>query len=951
MPDPQMPYYDPSQYNSMYNQPQMNYMPNDPTQAYNSYWANNQYLMNYGQGNLRATLQTAQYNFHQHMQNVLQGTMASAMAVYNTGKGITDKAREHVYQDMLLSQGNYALERSLWRDVAWGSGLAGSDFGRALKIGGRRPQFLSAGEYDFQMGRSWHHRQGELIDTMIGGGVAAGASALGMAVAGPLGLIGGLAVGYGIDQTAGKLIQPFLDRRAAVREMGHFTDITDLNSGVRQRRMSAGASSAMAEQFFEGDVSNWKYVPVVGDILAGRTGREIKYADTFKKMSEFNLFRDLNPDDIDKISDRVKKSVEVIDKYAGLLNTTRDAIIQIKGRFNQMGMSDANQNVALGNLANFTHSTGFSLDSALSMHGQFSQIGFQTGRMRLGYENLPGQHGLNEVASIKALQEGGMISRMYDPGSLGASFYMNAVRTASTGWGKVSERGNGNVLNAANFYSNSGGGSISWGMAKENLSMFANELNPLQSYDKNVADTMLKLREMGMSEQDIYAYLVMREGSPEGKEQAFLSFTGLRGVGMNLKAQSANISRLNKLGFNVRGGMSFGELLGSSKHSLSSNLFRSSDFTATETYNATTMGNSQRFLESLGLSEDITSAGNETLFNKYKKVAKGERFLSDAMTWLVPRSEYEEDINALYYRAANGIDISKDKEDFVKRVMNNEGVSREDALKIFNQTMKDREKDEGRISKFVSSAATASGTVSSFAIGLLNKNKSSSNAERELAKQLSAKLGKTEIDNIYQSIQKAQTAEEKESILRKAGLALDYTTLDDRGRATSRFDLSGSLDRLGRTWLYANDFAIGGDKANYLEKLDTFYKKIVTNDKTKHILGSSGMGGLNERLSKLSDEFTNIGSLKGDSLKHFKDTMQLIMGGESTQSDRFVQYLKNSSEEDRMQVWNRLKEMGFDGGSIIEEFEKQGKVLNSQEKAIEEFTVTLKALTAALTAN
>ena len=150
-------------------------------------------------------------------------------------------------------------------------------------------------------------------------------------------------------------------------------------------------------------------------------------------MAEFNLFRDINPDDVDKIKERVEKSVEVIDKYAGLLNTTRDAIIKIKGTFNQMGMSDANQNTALGNLANFTHSTGFSLDAALSLHGQFSQMGLQGGRMRLGYENLPGQHGLNEVASIKALQEGGMISRMYDPGSLGQAFYANAVRTASTG--------------------------------------------------------------------------------------------------------------------------------------------------------------------------------------------------------------------------------------------------------------------------------------------------------------------------------------------------------------------------------------------------------------------------------------------------------------------------------------------------------------------------------------
>ena len=59
-----------------------------------------------------------------------------------------------MYQDMLMGGGNYVLERSKWRDFTWASGLANTGIGRALQIGGRRPEFLSGGEFQYQMERS-----------------------------------------------------------------------------------------------------------------------------------------------------------------------------------------------------------------------------------------------------------------------------------------------------------------------------------------------------------------------------------------------------------------------------------------------------------------------------------------------------------------------------------------------------------------------------------------------------------------------------------------------------------------------------------------------------------------------------------------------------------------------------------------------------------------------------
>ena len=70
---------------------------------------------------------------------------------------------------------------------------AQSDFGRALKIGGRKPEWLSDAEYAYQQSRSAHLRMEELTDMGIGAlssvpGMAAGVMTPGV----------GWAIGVGI---------------------------------------------------------------------------------------------------------------------------------------------------------------------------------------------------------------------------------------------------------------------------------------------------------------------------------------------------------------------------------------------------------------------------------------------------------------------------------------------------------------------------------------------------------------------------------------------------------------------------------------------------------------------------------------------------------------------------------------------------------------------------------
>ena len=686
--------------------PDYPYDPNQLTPAYDyngnsSYSDNNNYIMNSGQNAIRDAALTAQNNFHNQMGTVLQGTMAAGMALYNTGRSVTSKAQEHIYNDMLLnSSGSYVLQRSAVREALWGFGIAGSELGRALQVGGRRPEFMTSQEYGFQMQRAVQHGRSELIDMAIAGGTSLGASAVSGALTGStaMGMLGigtgfslaGLAAPIGIgllvQQATKPLVQPMLDRRAAVREMAEFTEMADLNRGTGQRRMSEEASRELALRFHETDTSAWRYVPVVGGMIAGRLENKDKQAEIFKKMASMDLFRDINPEDIDKIQDRVKKTSDIMDKFAGMMNTTRETILKIKGQFNRMGFGDLQQNAALETVANFTYSTGFSTESALQLHGAFGQLGFQTGNFRMGRENLQGSYGLNEVASLKALQEGGLLSKMYDPGTLGQQFYMNATRTMRTGWGRVTEHGRGNVAATADYYRAQGGGNEVLGMEMENIGLFGRTGNVLGLYEGNVDQTIDRLMQGGMTRAQAVAYIQSRETTPEGKEQAWLAVSGLRQVGLQQSVAAARITALNRIepGSTARGAISL--------NATAAYLTRGQLFSGMAGTDAARISRMEADRDQMRLSQTIEKTGDRDLYYKTKDFEdKFESQIYNAYLDVTSGlKESEKTKNKLYEEMT--------KSGYLQR--NEEGkIDTATGSRMLNQAMRNLEKKENRFQK------------------------------------------------------------------------------------------------------------------------------------------------------------------------------------------------------------------------------------------------------------
>lgn len=537
MPDPN--YQDPTGQMPSYQQYQM---PDPSQQMMNySYLQNNQMLMNTGQSNMQRTIQTVQYNFHRDMQNVLQGTMAAGMAIYNTGRSVTDKARERQYQDQLLGQGNYVIERNFWREASWGMGIAGSDIGRALKVGGRRPEYMSQEELQMQLGRSWHHRMEELGVAAGGGGIASVTSLAAMGLTKSMGLVKGSLVGLAIDQTAGRFYDVGVaDPREYRRNFRTMTEVTDANYGAGQRRMTGTNSDQLMDKFYENERNPYgtRYIPFVGGMIADRLAPDTKASEFIPKMMQAGLFRDQNLKDVDKMEKFVKDTIKVVERFAGLANTTKDAILGLKANLNQMGLNDLQQNTAIGNIVATSRSTGLDVATVANYQGAFMQMGFNAHYNK----GVVGQSGLTELASVKALQEAGFIDRSLDAGSLSMRNTQNAINQGRTGWGTLNKFGgnDANIGATRAYFANNGGGSSAAGFVAQQLGLSANiDIDPNANFTKSAVNAFKKFKSMGQNDYSAYisAGIAMGlDGSPESAAQFRAAILGEDETGKMLSA-------------------------------------------------------------------------------------------------------------------------------------------------------------------------------------------------------------------------------------------------------------------------------------------------------------------------------------------------------------------------------------------------------------------------------
>ena len=443
--------YDPGQ------QPQYNSNPAPVQQMQDySYLYNNQSIIQQQQQSSNNTIQIAQANMQQHMATVLQGTMAAGMAIYSGGNAVISKGKEMQYNDMNFGNGKFVLERSFGRDVAWGMGIAQSDFGRALKIGGRKPEFLTGGEYEYQMSRSTRLRGEELEDMALGGAMSLGGMAMAGVIGGPWGIAASIVAQPLADFATGGL----LAKRRHARDFRHFTETTDTGRG--RQRIGEYESGELAGRFFKHDYSIMEET-----FGTTRFKPNTDYTKLSKDMMTSGLLKDINLNDVDALEMEVKKTAKFIEKFAGILKMTKDEVLKLKASFKDLEVSESGQTDLFNQFGKIGYATGMSGQQI----GAYAQS-FMSSGIVSGYSGTKSaSEGLSTVAAYDALQRYGIISKAFgDPGTLAVQAQAGAQAFGKSAPGMVFGMG-GTPEAARQKLIEMGGGSLVKGFLEQKMGL------------------------------------------------------------------------------------------------------------------------------------------------------------------------------------------------------------------------------------------------------------------------------------------------------------------------------------------------------------------------------------------------------------------------------------------------------------------------------------------------
>ena len=251
--------------------------------------------------------QFAQY----HAQTAVMGTVQAVQAISQPVSRIAGMAHERSYQDTYLGGGNYALERSAWRDFAHMSGLAGSGIGQALKIGGRRPEWMSQAEYDAQMGRSAKLRGEEIGDFFYGAGLKSAGFALPFLIGGgfsPAGIIAPFAAGLIADTVMEAALGEGLRERQYSRDLAQFAETVNARGGIGQRRIDYDTAREVGKRLFHHDEPWQTRIPFIGD----RFRPNISAGETFKAALSQGLFRNDDLNDAQGLAGKTREIVTIL---------------------------------------------------------------------------------------------------------------------------------------------------------------------------------------------------------------------------------------------------------------------------------------------------------------------------------------------------------------------------------------------------------------------------------------------------------------------------------------------------------------------------------------------------------------------------------------------------------------------------------------------------------------
>lgn len=287
--------------------------------------------------NSRTTMQLAQQNLMSSMHFALAGTMGAFSDITRRGGAmVTAMSPVGKYNDMLAPNQNWALESSFRREVGFmaasGMGLDPHTSVMSRMLQGRRPEFLTEGEYGSTMGYATQLRKASfekgLMSIGASAGLTMGASALGL----------GLASSIALPMVGGLIVDRMLEASHAEHESSikYQLGAKTKRVGIGQQFMHTGEMSKVHQSFYESE--NPYISRFLGDNALGNAFKpDVQKLKIFDQMKDNGLmsFESLNADNIINYVNKIASTVE---KFSRIGKVTREVATKLMGDIKGVGI-------------------------------------------------------------------------------------------------------------------------------------------------------------------------------------------------------------------------------------------------------------------------------------------------------------------------------------------------------------------------------------------------------------------------------------------------------------------------------------------------------------------------------------------------------------------------------------------------------------------------------------
>ena len=361
---------------SSYNQPQYQ-------QQQQQYFQQQQPDFSYMQANnARTTMALTQQNLMYSMHNALLGTMTAFSDVSRRGSSMITAMSPtgRGYNDMLMPNQNWALESSFRREIGYGIGqrLGLDPYNSPLSrlIQGRRPEFLTEGEYASTMGFA-HQLRTEQFEK---GAISLGASAVASYATGALGL--GLASSIIIPGIGLAIGDRMLEAQYAESEdlLKGQIEVKNKRVGIGQQFINTQEYAKVHNSIYEQSNPYWSRF--FGDNALGNSFKpDVQKLKIFEQAKDNGLLAFENLD-ADSLIANINKISEAVEKFSRIGKVTREASIKMMSELKSSGITGDFTIADYSHAAMTSSITGLDMQALVGMKSQVarnaSYLGFDT---------------------------------------------------------------------------------------------------------------------------------------------------------------------------------------------------------------------------------------------------------------------------------------------------------------------------------------------------------------------------------------------------------------------------------------------------------------------------------------------------------------------------------------------------------------------------------------------